>query len=69
MFIALDETRKRISDGVDITFTRKASSELEDLTLIYDIEVSDIEYAIGNLSIDNYYRGIDPAIRNMPEIV
>ena len=57
----IDETRKRILDGVDITFTKKASSELEDLALIYDIEVGDIEYAISNLSIDNYYRGIDPS--------
>ena len=57
----IDETRKRISDGVDITFTRKASSELEDLSLIHDIEVSDIEHAIGNLSTENYYRGIDPS--------
>ena len=27
------ETRERISNGVTITFTRKASSELEDLML------------------------------------
>jgi hypothetical protein len=57
----LDETKKRISDGVEITFTKKASSELEDLALIYDIEVSDIEAAISNLTTENYYRGIDPS--------
>lgn len=56
----LDETKKRISEGVEITFTKKASSELEDLALIYDIEVSDIEAAISNLTTENYYRGIDP---------
>jgi len=57
----LDETRKRISDSVEITFTKKASSELEDLMLENDIEVLDIETAIVNLSTENYYRGIDPA--------
>lgn len=57
----LDETRRRISDGIDIIFTKKASSELEDLTLEYDIEVHDIETAIINLSTENYYRGIDPS--------
>ena len=62
MFIALDETRKRISDGVDITFTRKASSELEDLTLIYDI------IWIGG-DINEKKNVTNPAIRNMPEIV
>ena len=59
----LDETRKRISDGVEITFTRKASIELADLTLDFDIETADIEDAIVNLSIENYYRGIDPSNR------
>ncbi|MEN9613656.1 MAG: hypothetical protein RLZZ628_4470 [Bacteroidota bacterium] len=57
----LDETKKRISEGVEITFTKKASSELEDLALIYNIEVSDIEAAISNLTTENYYRGIDPS--------
>lgn len=57
----IDETRKRISDGVEITFTRKASSELKELALDFDIEVNDIEEAISNLSTDNYYRGIDPS--------
>lgn len=57
----LDETKRRISEGVEITFTRKASSELEDLALIYDIEVDDIEAAISNLTTENYYRGIDPS--------
>jgi hypothetical protein len=57
----LDETKKRISDGVEIIFTKKASAELEDLALVYDIEVSDIEAAISNLTTENYYRGIDPS--------
>ena len=57
----LDETKKRISDGVEIIFTKKAGSELEDLALVYDIEVSDIEAAISNLTTENYYRGIDPS--------
>jgi hypothetical protein len=57
----LRETNERISNGVDITFTSKANSELQDLMLEYDISVSDIEYAILNLTTDNYYRGIDPS--------
>ncbi len=57
----IKETRQRISNGVDITFTSKASSELEDLMLEYDINVGDIEYSILNLTTDNYYRGIDPS--------
>jgi hypothetical protein len=57
----INETRKRISDGVAITFTGKASSELEDLVLEFDIDASDIESAIVNLTVDNYYRGIDPS--------
>ncbi len=55
----INETRKRISNGVTITFTEKASSELEDLILEYDITVDDIEYTILNLTTENYYRGID----------
>lgn len=55
----INETNKRISDGVDITFTKKASSELEDLVLEFDIDATDIESAIMNLTTDNYYRGID----------
>lgn len=57
----LDETRKRISAGVEITFTKKANDELEDLVLDFDIDVDDIETAIVNLTTDNYYRGIDPS--------
>lgn len=55
----LDETRKRIADGVEITFTNKASEELADLTLEYEIETADIENAILNLTTENYFRGID----------
>ncbi len=57
----LAETKKRISEGVDITFTRKANSELEELMLDYDINEDDIEYAILNLTPENYYRGIAPS--------
>ena len=57
----LDETRKRISAGVEITFTRKANLELQDLVLDFDIAIDDIEQAIENLTVENYYRGIDPS--------
>ncbi|PKQ61687.1 hypothetical protein BZG02_14780 [Labilibaculum filiforme] len=57
----INETRRRISNGVTITFTSKASSELEDLMLQYDINADDIEYTILNLSTENYFRGIDPS--------
>jgi len=57
----LVDTKKRISEGVDITFTKKASSELEVIMLDYNITVSHIEYAILNLTPENYYRGIDPS--------
>ena len=57
----LDETRKRISAGVDITFTRKANLELQDLVLDFEIEIEDIEQVIENLTVENYYRGIDPS--------
>ena len=59
----IDETKKIISDGVDITFTRKASSELGDLVLEFDIDATDIESAVMDLTTDNYYRGIDPSGR------
>ena len=57
----LKETKERISNGVEITFTAKANSELQDLMLEDDISVADIEYAILNLTTENYYRGIDPS--------
>ncbi len=55
------ETRKRIADGTDITFTKKAKDELDELMLEYDITEEDIEYTILNLTPENYYRGIDPS--------
>ena len=58
----LDQTRKRISNGVEITFTKKASDELQDLMLDFDINVSDVEAAIENLSPENYFRGIDQSV-------
>lgn len=57
----INETRRRISLGVEIIFTRKASSELEDLALEFDLDTSDIESVIFNLTTENYYRGIDPS--------
>lgn len=57
----LDETRKRIADGVQITFTRKANNELAELALNYDIDVTDVENAIFNLTTENYYTGIEPS--------
>lgn len=57
----LKETKKRISERIDITFTRKASSELEEIMLNYNINENDIEYAILNLTPQNYYRGVDPS--------
>ncbi len=57
----LRETKERISNGAEITFSAKANSELQDLMLEYDISVSDIEHAILNLTPENYYRGIDPS--------
>ncbi len=55
----LDETRKRISAGIEITFTHKANMEFGELALDFDIELADIENAIADLSTENYYRGID----------
>jgi len=57
----LDETKKRISDGVTITFTRKAQDELAELSLTFDLDTDDIENAIVSLTPENYYRGIDPS--------
>ncbi len=57
----LNETKQRISNGVEIIFTAKANAELQYLMLEYDINVIDIEYAILNLTPENYYRGIDPS--------
>lgn len=57
----LDETQKRIYEGVTITFTKKANTELLDLALDFEIEIEDIEEAIENLTTENYYRGIDPS--------
>ena len=57
----LDETRKRISNGVTLTFTRKAQSELSELNIDYDITTDDIENAILSLTTEDYYRGINPS--------
>ncbi len=55
----LQETKTRISNGIEIVFTAKANSELQDLMLEYDVSVANIEHAILNLTFENYYRGID----------
>lgn len=57
----LDETKKRISQGTEITFTNKASNELSELAIFHDIETDDIMEAIESLTTENYYRGIDPS--------
>lgn len=57
----LNETRKRLSEGTEITFSHKANMELQVLALDFDLNVSDIEAAIENLDPENYYRGIDPS--------
>ncbi len=57
----LQEIKERISNGVEITFTAKANSELQDLMLEYEITTADIEYTILNLTSENYFRGIDPS--------
>ncbi len=57
----IDETGKRIREGVDIEFTRKAFTELKSLMSNYDINDDDIQDAILNLTVKNYHRGIDPS--------
>lgn len=57
----IDETKKRITDGVSITFTKKAQDELSELDIESDITTTDIESAILNLTVENYYRGVDPS--------
>lgn len=59
----IDETKKRISEAVNITFNGKASSELGDLVLEFDIDATDMESEVMDLTTDNYYRGIDPSGR------
>ena len=60
----IDETKWRLSNGVAITFTHKASLELQNLVLDLDIAPNDIEFALMNLKTKNYYRGIDPSPSN-----
>lgn len=57
----LDETKQRILNGVSITFTSKAQTELATLSLTFDLNTDDIESAILNLTPENYYRGIAPS--------
>lgn len=57
----IDETRKRIIAGTEITFTNKAVRELEELMLNHDFNADTIENVIFELQTKNYYRGIDPS--------
>ncbi len=57
----INETLRGIADGFEMTFTRKAGSELENLMLEFDINTADIESAIVGLGTNNYCRGIDPS--------
>ena len=57
----INETRRRISMGAAITFTKKAQDELAILAINNDITFDDIEATILNLTPENYYRGIDPS--------
>ncbi len=57
----IDETGKRIREGVDIEFTHKAFTELKSLMSNYDINADDIQDTILNLTVKNYHRGIDPS--------
>ncbi len=60
----IEETKRRLLQGVEITFSYKASMELQDLVLDSDISVSDIEFVLMNLKTEHYYRGIDPSGKN-----
>jgi hypothetical protein len=51
----LYETRRRISNGVEIASTNKANEEPKDLALDFGIGVTDIDSAFENLSIENYF--------------
>lgn len=53
------ESKNRISNGQDLTFTNKATRELENLTLEHDITEDDIQDAILNLNVRDYYRGVN----------
>jgi hypothetical protein len=53
--------KKRILEGEAKTFTKKASLELENLMIDYDINANAIEDAILKLTPKNYYRGVDPS--------
>ena len=57
----INETKNRISEGVEIVFTAKSSNELQDLALECDFSASAIEALMMSLTTDNYYRGIDPS--------
>ena len=57
----IDETIKRIYEGTEIKLTGKAQYELEQLSLRYNITINDLEFAIMNLRVEDYFRGIDPS--------
>lgn len=60
----LNETKERICNGIEITFTAKAQLELQELMLEHNITLADIEHTILNLNVENYYRGIDASNQN-----
>lgn len=55
----LDETKKRMAEGTAVTFTSKANNEFLTLSLDFELEIFDIERAIFDLTVENYYRGLD----------
>jgi len=57
----IDETRQRINNGLHVTFTNKAQSELKELNFYHDVTPEDVENAILNLTVEDYFRGIDPS--------
>ena len=64
----LDETKSRIAKGTEITFTAKANNELSELAIFHSITSDDIQIAINNLTVENYYRGIDPSPKTDYEV-
>lgn len=60
----VDETKRRVVKGGSILFTAKASRELEDLFLDFDITEVDIQSTLMNLTVEDYYRGVDPSPRS-----
>lgn len=60
----LDETKRRIAKGVDLTFTNGVKDQIEDLAMDYDLDTADIIKAILDLTAENYYQGLDASPKN-----